>query len=169
MQEVEIYNAIRQEITGNINLMHWITFLVAVSLLIGCRVVEGRKTIICVFLPLISLAWAAAILRFDFFIHRQAAYLRAFEIQMQKSGFAFPLWETWKLEHRNGIFIVPFADLIIFLLIIIPTAFILFNYTQQYFSEKQWKYGKVYVWTILTCLILLFGLIPLVPFITQPV
>ena len=169
MQEVEIYNVIRREIIDNINLMHWITFLVAVSLLTGCRIIEKRKTILCVFLPLISVAWAAAILRLDFFIHRQAAYLRAFEFQMQKSGFAFPLWETWKVEHRSGIFIVPFADLIIFLLIIIPTAFILFNYTQQYFSEKQWRFGKVYVWTILACLIISLVLIPLVPFITQPI
>jgi hypothetical protein len=167
MPEAEIYNVIRQEIITNHNLMHWITLLVAVSLLIGCRIIEKRKTIICVFLPLVSVAWAASVLRFDYFIHRQASYLRAFEFQMQKSGFAFPLWETWKAEHRSGIFIVPFADLIVFLLIIIPTAFILFNYTQQYFSEKKWKFGKVYVWTILTLLIVLLLLSPFVPFITQ--
>jgi hypothetical protein len=168
MQEVEIYNVIRQEIIGNVNLMHWFTLLVVITLLIGCRIIEKRKTILCVFLPLLSLAWAAATVRFDFFIHRQAAYLRAFENQMQKTGYVFPLWETWKAEHRSGIFIVPIADLVIFLLIIIPTVFILFRYTQQYFSESQWKFGKVYVWTVLICLITLLLLIPFIPIITEP-
>lgn len=167
MQEIEIYNVIRQEIINNHSLMHWFTLAVAMLVLVGCIVVENRKTVLSVFLPLILPAWAAAILRFDFFIHRQAAYLRALESKMQQSGFNFPLWETWKVEHYSGVFIVPFADLVIFLLIIIPTAYMLFTHTQQYFEEKNWKFGKVYIWLILMTTIILLSIIPFVPSITR--
>lgn len=167
MQEVEIYNVIRQEIVSNNIMMHWITFFVAVSLLIGCKVIEKQKTILSVFLPLISVAWAASVLRFDFFIHRQGAYLRELESRMQQDSFKFPYWETWKVTHSSGIFIVPLADFVIFLVIIIPTTYILFTYTQQYFVEKQWKFGKAYAWIILMYTLILLLLIPFVPLIIR--
>jgi hypothetical protein len=86
---------------------------------------------------------------------------------MQQSGFDFQLWETWKAEHSPGVFIVPLADVVIFLLIVIPTAYILFNYTQQYFVERHWIFGKAYTWTILISTVILLLLIPFIPLMTK--
>lgn len=167
MQEVEIYNAIRQEITTNHILMHWFTLFVVVSLLAGCIVIEKRKTILGVFLPLITLAWAASIVRFDFFVHRQAAYLRMLESHIQNNVASFPLWETWKDSHNSTIFIIPLADIFIFIVILIPTVWLLFGRAQEYFAEKQWKAGKIYAWTVLVSIILLLCLIPFIPLLTR--
>jgi hypothetical protein len=79
MNEVEIYSIIRSEILTNHVLMHVTTLVVVILLFGGTWLIEDRKSIISVILPILSLAWAAAIVRFDFFIHRQAAYLRAVE------------------------------------------------------------------------------------------
>lgn len=167
MQEAEIYNAIRQEIISNNVLMHWFTFFVIIVLLIGCKIIENRKTVLSVFLPLIAPAWAASILRFDYFIHRQGAYLRALENRMQNNGFNSPLWETWKATHSSSIFIVPFADIIIFFAVIIPTGYILYNYTLNYFKEENWRFGKTYVLTVLLSTIILLLFLAFVPSITR--
>lgn len=167
MQEAELYSIIRQEIMNNHNLMHWFTFFVVVLLLVGGVVVEKQKTVLSVFLPLISLAWAAAVVRFDFFIHRQGAYLKALESQMQNSGFAYPLWETWKSSHSTTAFIVPLSDIVIFIVIIVLTAYVLFGYTQKYFADRQWRAGKAYSWTVLISIIILLCLLPFIPFIAQ--
>lgn len=79
MDGIQIYNSIREEIVWNHLMMHWFTLIVVVVLLVGVCIVENRRTVLSVFLPLLSIAWAASILRFDFFVHRQAAYLRALE------------------------------------------------------------------------------------------
>lgn len=167
MQEVEIYTVIRQEIISNINLLNLITFFVAVCLLTGCKLIENRKTVLRVFLPLISLAWAAAVVRFDFLIHRQGIYLMEVESRMRQGGTNFPLWETWKAERTFGTFLIPLTDLLIFPLIIIPTAFIIFNYTQPYFVENQWKFGRAYAWGILISIIVLLSLTPFVPLLAR--
>lgn len=167
MQEAEIYSIIRQEIINNHNLMHWFTLFVVVMLVVGSAVLEKRKTILSVFLPLISLVWAAAIVRFDFFIHRQGAYLKDFENTLQNNGFVYPLWETWKSSHSSTAFIIPIADIVIFIVIIGLTAYVLFTYTQKYFTEKQWKFGKAYSRTILISTIVLLCLLPFIPFIAQ--
>ena len=72
----DVYAIIRTEIIANHSLMHWYSLIVAIVIIIGVRVIEARQTILSVCLPLLSIAWAAAMVRFDFFIHRQAAYLR---------------------------------------------------------------------------------------------
>jgi hypothetical protein len=117
-------------------------------LLTGVFIVENRKTILSVFLPLLSLAWAAAMVRFDFFIHRQAAYLRIIEPQLQSRGVSIPLWESWKFSLRSTQFIVPIADLIAVAVIVIPTIYLLFVPAQQYFQSHQWKFGKFYAWIV---------------------
>lgn len=147
--------------------MHWFTLLVFFSLLAGCLVIEKRKTILSVFLPLITVAWAASVVRFDFFVHRQAEYLRSLENQIQNNINSIQLWETWKASKSSTAFIIPLADIFIFAVILIPTAYILFNQTQEYFAEKKWKFGKIYVWTVLISIILLLGLIPFIPLLTQ--
>lgn len=164
---MEIYSLIRQEIIINHSLMHWFTLLVFLMLLAGCSVIERRKTILSVFLPLITLAWAASIVRFDFFIHRQAEYLRLLENQIQNNTNSMQLWETWKASKSSTAFIIPLADIFIFAVILIPTAYILFNQTQEYFAERQWKNGKIFAWTILISIVFLLGLIPFIPFLAR--
>lgn len=164
MNATEIYIALRAEITANHVLMHWISLLVILALFTGVWVVEkARPTILSVFLPLLSLAWAAAVVRFDFFIHRQAAYLRLLEGQMREAGTAFPLWETWKASLRATPFVVPAADAIIFVVIIIPTVYLLRGPAREYFQLRQWRGEKIYAWGVLAGIVLLLCFLAVIP------
>src|ERR1051325_5262504 len=96
MNEIDLYNSIRSEIVVNHVLMHITTLVVVIALVTGVWLSEKRESVVSVLLPLLSLSWAAAMVRFDFFIHRQAAYLRAFENSLQQNGLSVPLWENWK-------------------------------------------------------------------------
>lgn len=154
MESVEIYNSIRAEIVSNHVLMHWFTLAVALTLLGGVFINELRQTALSVFLPLLSLAWAAAMVRFDFFIHRQAAYLRALEAQMQQGGISIPLWESWKPSLHATPLVVPLADAIASAVIVVPTIYLLFGPAQQVFASRQWRGAKPYAWLISALLIL---------------
>ena len=167
MNEVEIYNIIRGEIETNHVLMHVTTLIVVILLLGGCWLVENRKSVVSIILPLLSLAWAAAIVRFDFFIHRQAAYLRTVEARLQESGISVPLWETWKTSLRSTSIVVPIADFIAILVIVIPTIYLLFGPAQDYFSLKQWRRGRVYAWGVLITLVLCLCFLPFIPTIAR--
>jgi hypothetical protein len=63
-----MYEALRAEIISHDALLHWITLITMVVLLVGTALVEHRDTIASLFLPLLSLVWASAVLRLDFFI-----------------------------------------------------------------------------------------------------
>lgn len=157
MDKIEIYNTIRWEIIINHVLMHLTTILVVIAVLVGTWLVENRKSVLSVTLPLLSLAWAASIVRFDFFIHRQGAYLRVLEARLQDSGISIPLWESWKLSLRSASIVVPIADFIAILVILIPTVYLLFSPAQEFFREKEWRGGKAYASTIsiILCILLL--------------
>jgi len=148
MNEVEVYNAIRSEIVTNHVLLHLTTFIVVAALLTGTYVIENRKSIISVLLPILTLSWAAATVRFDYFIHRQAAYLRSAETRMQESGISIPLWETWKFSLRSTSIIVPIADVITILVILLPTTYLLFGPAQEFFILNMWRGRKVYAWGV---------------------
>jgi hypothetical protein len=164
LSDVEIYNAIRAEIIANHVLMHWISLIVALVLLAGTWIVEKtRPSILSLFLPLLSVSWAALMVRFDFFIHRQAAYLRSLEGQMREAGTAFPLWETWKASLRATPFVVPVADAIAFTVIIIPTVYLLFGPARRYFQLHQWRGERVYAWGVIAVIILLLCFLAVVP------
>jgi hypothetical protein len=167
MNEVEIYNLIRSEILLNHLLMHVTTLVVVILLLGGIWLAESKRSIISVFLPLLSLAWAAAIVRFDFFIHCQATYLRVVERRLQESGISIPMWETWKSSLRSTGIVVPFSDLIAILIIVIPTIYLLFGPAQNFFVEKQWSRRRVYAWGVLIALVLMLGCLPFIPKIAQ--
>jgi len=160
----DLYISGRSEIVSNHVLMHWFSILVAVTLLAGVLIVERHeKTILSVFLPLLSVAWASAILRFDFFIHRQAAYLRELEAQMRGNGVPYPLWETWKASARATPVVVPFADIIASAVIVIPTIYLLFGPAQRFFKENGWKGRRTYAWSVSIILILLLSLLAVIP------
>lgn len=165
--EFEIYSTIRSEIVANHVLMHVTTLLVIVLLFSGIWLAERRRSAISVFLPLLSLSWAASIVRFDYFIHRQGAYLRAVEYNMAKSGVSIPLWETWKSSLRSTVFVVPFADLVAVLVIVLPTTYLLFGPAQEFFGEKGWRWGRAYAWGVLLILGSLLCFLPLIPRIAE--
>lgn len=165
MNETEIYNAIRAEIVVNHILMHIFTLIVGIVLLIGVFIVERRKTILSVFLPLLSLAWAAAIVRFDFFIQRQAAFLRVLEKNISEKSGSIPLWETWKSSLSSTAFVVPLADLIACAVIVVPTIYLLFNPTLEFFESKKLRGGNVYAWSISSILIILLLFLAVIPLI----
>lgn len=167
MSDVEIYSLIRSEILTNHVLMHVTTLLVVILLLAGTWLNEDRKSVISVTLPLLTLAWAAAIVRFDFFIHRQAAYLRALESRMRESGVATPLWETWKSSLSSTGIIVPITDFIAILVVIVPTVYLLFGPAQEYFAAKGWPGGKAYKWGVIIAVGFLLGCLPFIPKIAQ--
>lgn len=163
MGEADIYFSIRSEIVSNHVLMHWLSIVVVMAILLGTWIVESRKTILSVFLPLLALAWAASMVRFDFFIHRQAAYLRAMEPQLRAKGLIAPVWETWKLDLRLTPFILPVADVIICLVIVLPTVYLLFGPAQQFFKLHHWKGGEMYAWTITILMVLLLCSLAVIP------
>lgn len=164
MNEVDIYTSIRAEIVENHVLMHWFSLIVAIVILCGILIIESRKTILSVFLPFLTVAWAASMVRFDYFIHRQIAYLRAIEPQIHSAGIKFQLWESWRQSLVSTKFIVPVVDIFICIAIVVPTIYILFGPSRQYFQSRQWYGGGAYAWG--ASIIIVFLLLSLV-FIPQ--
>ena len=154
---------IRSEIINNHTLMHWFSVIVALVLLAGTWIIELRKTIVSVFLPLLSIAWAAAMVRFDFFIHRQAAYLRALESHLAQTNPSLPLWESWKMSLRSTQYIVPIADLIACAVIVVPTLYLLFGPAYEFFQLRNWKGGKLYAWIVSIILLSLLLSLTIIP------
>lgn len=143
-----LYKAMRAEILSHDSLLHWISLVVLLVLLAGATLVEQRQTILSVFLPLLSLAWSSTMLRLDFFIHRQGAYLR--HIESQTLGLAgLPTWEVWKDSLPATKLLVPIADGIGCLAILVPTVYLLFGPSQAYFAHRRWRGAKIYSWGIL--------------------
>lgn len=164
MGELELYSTIRSEIVVNHVLMHLTTIFVVFVLLAGTWLVETRRSFVSLLLPLLSLAWAAAIVRFDFFVHRQAAYLRALELSLQKrTGTDVPFWELSKAQLRSTRYVVPTADALSFLIIIVPTIYLLFGPCKSLFKERQWRGHLLYAWTVLLLIILLLSSLPFIP------
>lgn len=164
MDAAEIYIVIRAEIMANHVLMHLISLAVVLALLTGVWVIEKtRPTILSVFLPMLSLTWAAAMVRFDLFIHRQAAYLRALEAQMSAGGVSLPLWETWKGSLKATSLVVPLADMIACAVIVIPTVYLLFGPARQFFQLRQWKGERIFAWGVSMLLVLLLCFLALIP------
>jgi hypothetical protein len=161
MDTTQTYLAIRSEIMTNHVLLHWFTLIVALSIVMGTVLIERLgKTILSIFLPLLSLAWAASVLRFDFFIHRQAAYLRLLE---ERTPNALPMWETWKAGLRSTALVVPFADIIVSAVIVVPTIYLLFGPAQTYLTSRSSNWGRAYALGVSTILILVLLSLAVVP------
>ena len=164
MGELELYSAIRSEIVVNHVLMHVTTIFVVFVLLAGVWLIERRSSILSLLLPLLSLAWAAAMVRFDFFIHRQAAYLRMLETSLQKRvGTDVPFWELTKAQFQSTRYVVPTADTLGMLIILVTTIYLLFESCKSLFKERQWHGHLVYAWTVLLLIVLLLASLPLIP------
>src|SRR5215467_12283229 len=128
MGELELYSTIRNEIVVNHVLLHLTTIFVVFMLVGGTWFVETRRSFVSVLLPLLSVAWAAAVVRFDFFIQRQGAYLRPLETSLQKRiGPDVPFWELTKAQLRSTRYVVPTADVLGMLIIIVATIYLLFG------------------------------------------
>jgi hypothetical protein len=103
-------------------------------------------------------------LRFDFFIHRQAAYLRFLETQTKNQ---VPLWDTWKSNLHSTALLVPVADVIATAVIVIPTLYVLYGPAQEYFRERAWSWGRLYAVTVSLILISLLLSLLAVPMIAS--
>lgn len=160
MNEIDIYISIRAEIVENHALMHWFSIITAVVILAVLLFTETRKSIISVFLPIFTIAWAASMVRFDFFIHRQIAYLRTIEPQIKSTELSFQLWESWRQSLIATKYIIPIADIFICCAIVIPTIYISFVSTQEYFKLRQWRGGRIYAWS--TSIVIIFLLLSLI-------
>jgi hypothetical protein len=159
MDTTQVYIALRSEILANHVLLQCFTLITAVSLIIGVVVVERLgNTVLSVFLPLLSLAWAASVVRFDFFIHRQAAYLRILETQAN-----IPMWETWKGSLRSTAFVIPFADIIATTAIVVPTIYLLFGPAKHYFKSRSWRGVNFYAFGVSSLMILLLLSLTVIP------
>jgi hypothetical protein len=158
MNEIDLYNSVRSEIVVNHVLMHVTTIIVVIALLVGVWVSEKQDSIISVLLPLLSLSWAAAMVRFDLFIHRQAAYLRALEASLHESGLAVPLWEGWKASLKSTRVVIPIADVFVTLIVVLITCYLLFGPAKRFFDSRHWPAHRLYSWFILlsTISLLLF-------------
>lgn len=167
MNEIELYVSIRSEIVTNHVLMHLLTFMVIVVLLVGVWVAEQRTTILSVFLPLVAIAWAAAIVRFDFFIHRQGEYLRRLEATLIDRGTAVPLWESWKAALYSPKLVVPIADILVIVSIVVPTTYLLFGPARNLFRERGLKSHPLFAWSVIGILALLLLILPFVPMIAS--
>jgi hypothetical protein len=163
MNEIDIYNSIRSEIVVNHVLMHLTTIVVVIALLVGVWLGEKRESIVNVFLPLLSLSWAAAMVRFDFFIHRQAAYLRALEASLHERGGAVPLWETWKVSLQSTRVVIPVADVFAILIVVVITTYLLFGPARKVFTSRGWPAHRLYSWLILLSTIGLLLFLPFIP------
>jgi len=161
---MDLYNSIRSEIVVNHILMHLTTVVIVVVLLVGVWLSEQRESIISVLLPLLSLSWAAAMVRFDFFIHRQAAYLRALEASLHQNGLAIPLWEGWKVSLQSTRVVIPIADMFATLILVVATAYLLFGPCRKVFISRGWPAHRLYSWLILVSMI---GLLLSLAFIPQ--
>jgi hypothetical protein len=149
MPEIELYNSVRTEILINHVLMHVTTIVVIVLLLLGIWVTEHKRSVISVFLPILSVAWAAAVLRFDYLIQRQGTYLRTVEIRLREGGVSIPLWESWKSSLTSTRIVMPITDLLAVSVVVITTAYLLFAPAKALFVERSWPAHRLYSWSIL--------------------
>lgn len=161
----QIYSAMRAEILTDHALMHWLTIIVALAVLGGLWLVEVRPSLLAVFLPLLSTAWAASILRFDLFIHRQATYLRLIEESDRSSRLNVLSWDAWKSTLISTNVFVPVADLIACSVIVVPTLYLLFGSCQAQFVRLGWRAAKLYAWGVATVMCGSLVLLAAIPFI----
>lgn len=158
MPDITSYDSIRAEIVINHILMHAITVVVAVTILAATAYVESRVSVISVLAPLLTLAWAAAMVRFDFFIHRQGAYLRHLEVAAGRPG-----WEQWHESSRWTPVIVPVMDVIGVLSIIVPTLYLLWGPAQTYFEARSLRGSRVYAWGVALGIVILLLSLTTIP------
>ena len=163
MHSDQVYIAMRAEILADHVMMHWFTIIVALAILAGTWIVENRSNVLAAFLPLLAVSWAAATLRFDFFIHRQAAYLNILEASLSSPTMS---WDRWKAGLASTPLIVAPADVFAAAVIVIPTLYLLFGPCQQAFQLAGWKGGRVYAWVLTILILAALGMLGAVPRIT---
>jgi hypothetical protein len=161
-----VYAALRSEILVNDVLLHATTLAVFLILLTGAAFIERRQTILSALLPLTSVLWAAAVVRFDFFIHRQGAYLSTVEHKLlAESGL--PGWESWKNVLPGTRTLVPAADVIASLVMVAITANIAFGPCRRYFRDRGWSGGTIYAASSVGLTVALLSSLALIPFFTR--
>lgn len=136
-------------------------------LLIGIWISEHKPTVLSVFLPLVSVSWAASVVRFDYLIQRQGAYLRVLEADLQQHGITPPLWESWKRSLHSTSVVMPLMDSLGVLVVIATTAYLLFGPARAIFETKGWRGQRLYAWATLILTVALLACLPVIPKIAQ--
>lgn len=157
-----IYASLREELLAADALLHWLSLIVLLSLLVGAFICEARRTVLCMLLPLLSVAWAASVVRLDFFIHRIGAYLQPIEERLLQNT-NIPSWESWKSNLIATKTLVPVADIFIFISIIAVTAFVLRGPTRAYFEERRWRGAGWYSAAVLIVILMLLSIVQFIP------
>jgi hypothetical protein len=157
------YAAIRQEIVANHVLMHAVTLVAVIVLLGGVWLAERRRTVLSVFLPLFAVTWAASMLRFEFFIQRQGAFLRDYERYLVRVEHAGPTWELWKAGFTPTQVVVPLADVFTFVGILAPALYLAFVPGRSFLADRTPALARIFPWAILVVLLGLLAGIGVIP------
>jgi hypothetical protein len=163
VDKTQVYVIIRQEIVANHVLMHTVSVITVVVLVFGVWLVERRRTFLSVLLPLLAISWAGAMVRFEFLIHRQGAYLRELERYLRASDRRLPTWELWKAEFTPTQIVMPLADVFTFLVVLVATAYLCFGPAKSFLADGHPRLSRIYPWVVLSVLCLLFCALAVVP------
>ena len=155
-------NTVRWEIIANHVLMH-VTTLIVLSLFLAITAyVEYRKSILSVMMPLIAVSWAAAMVRFDYLIHRQGAYIAFVEHATGAQG-----WETWRKGLMATAYVMPLLDGLSVLAIVALTGFVAFGPATQYLRARGSVWANSYRWIVMIAVALLLASLGAVPWLAK--
>ena len=88
-------------------------------------------------LALYADAWAAAVLRLDYLIQRQGAYVRTLESALAPGPGASTTWEAWKAGAVATTWVLPITDLVASLAVVAPALFIIWGPFRRFWRERQ--------------------------------
>ena len=162
MPSMQVIDTIRWEIIANHVLMHVTTLVVLCIILTITAYVERRQSALSVLMPLVTVSWAAAMVRFDYLIHRQGAYVSFVERTTGTQG-----WETWRTGLTATVYVMPFLDALSVLAIVAPTVFVLFGPAKRWCDEQASRFGALYRWIVLIAIVSLLASLGAVPWLAR--
>jgi hypothetical protein len=163
MDKTQLYVVIRQEIVANHVLMHIVSIIVVVSLVFGAWLVEQRRTILSVLLPLLAISWAGAMVRFEFLIHRQGSYLRELERYLRSSEPALPTWELWKANFTATQIVMPLADIFTLIVVFVAAVYLSFGPARDFLATLNPRLSRAYPWVVMSVLSALICALAVIP------
>jgi hypothetical protein len=153
-----LYGSIRTEVITNHLLMHATSLVVLIILLVGLAYVERHSSVLSVLLPIVSVSWAAAMVRFDYFIHRQGVYLAHVEHSAGLFG-----WESWRASLVATPVLVPLMDALVAMAYVLPTIWIAFKPSRTYLRANGVGWATAYAWLVSVLTVLLLASLTVVP------
>jgi hypothetical protein len=158
-----MYAVLRNEILLHQFLLYTTTLVVALVCMAAVVVCERRDSVLSVLAPALASAWAGAVLRFDYLIHRQGAYLLILEDRISAISYPMPLWEHWKGDlPGKALFLGP-TDALTCLAVVAPALYLTWTLGRRHLQARapQWALPVAVCLTALIMVPLL--LLPFVP------